>query len=187
MRFNAISKVNCVCSRPVARSSWLYILVTARAERRRFAQAQGSTGNRPSAWIVLPILIIHVYTYSVKMSSDPVPGFCIPARPAIQGIATGGGFANAASSFLTMGAICKDRRIARLHGNAHCVNNSQSITRRLTRCFSLKYCSLCMAPRSLGAVLYDQFPPKFRSNTQLTKGVSCPRKSIRSIRSCTVQ
>jgi hypothetical protein len=58
------------------------------------------------------------------MSSYLMSSFCIPALPAIQGVATGGGFTKAASSLLTMGAIRKDPRIARLLGNARGVNNS---------------------------------------------------------------
>jgi hypothetical protein len=67
--FNAIRRVNCVCSSPVARSSWLYILVTARAVRRRFAQAQGSTGSVSSARLVIPLFTLHVYTSCSRMSS----------------------------------------------------------------------------------------------------------------------
>jgi hypothetical protein len=36
-------------------------------------------------------------------------------------------------------------------------------------------------------VHHEQIPPKFSSNTRLTKGVLWPEKSIRSIKSNTVQ
>ncbi len=67
--FNAISKVYCVSSSPVVRSSWLYILVTARAARRRFAQAHGSAGNVLSARLVMSVFTIYVYTAYAKMSN----------------------------------------------------------------------------------------------------------------------
>ena len=66
VRFKAISKVNCVSSRPVSRSSWLYIFVTARAVRRRLAQAQGNTGKVLSA---RGMTYIHVCTHIRFMSS----------------------------------------------------------------------------------------------------------------------
>ena len=42
-------------------------------------------------------------------------------------------------------------------------------------------------PELLGAVRHEQVPPKFSSNTHLTKGVLCPENSTPSIRSCTVR
>jgi len=61
--FSAMSRLYCVGSIPVRRSSWSYILVTARAALRRFAQAHGSTGKDPSD------NTIYVYTYIVASSS----------------------------------------------------------------------------------------------------------------------
>jgi hypothetical protein len=43
------------------------------------------------------------------------------------------------------------------------------------------------AQKVLRAVHHEQIPPKFSSNTRLTKGVLWPEKSIRSIKSNTVQ
>jgi hypothetical protein len=56
----------------------LYILVTARAVRRRFAQAQGSTGNVPSVCVVIAVPKIHVYTSVVGMSSKFWPLRLVP-------------------------------------------------------------------------------------------------------------
>lgn len=70
---NAMSKVYCVNSNPVARSSRLYILVTARAARRRLAQAHGSTGNvlfgsrrRPR----FHNICIYIFWRNVKINSN---------------------------------------------------------------------------------------------------------------------
>jgi hypothetical protein len=71
--FNAISKVNCVSSSPVVRSSWLYNLVTARAVRRRFAQAQGNTGKVRSDSFDTSVLTLHVYTFIMRMSIESWP------------------------------------------------------------------------------------------------------------------
>jgi hypothetical protein len=54
--------VNCVSSSPVVRSSWLYNFVTARAVRRRFAQAQGNTGKALPDRVSISVFTIHVYT-----------------------------------------------------------------------------------------------------------------------------
>jgi hypothetical protein len=43
------------------------------------------------------------------------------------------------------------------------------------------------AKKFFRAVRHEQLPPKFSSNTCLAKGMLCPEKSIRSIKSSTVR
>jgi hypothetical protein len=58
---------------------------------------------------------------------------------------------------------------------------------QVDRVFPVEVLFTFMAPLSFAAVRHEQIPLKFSSNTQFAKGESCLRKSIRSIRSCTVQ
>ena len=55
------------------------------------------------------------------------------------------------------------------------------------RTFLVEVLLVSSTQKFLRAVLHELLPPKFVSNIGLTKGVLCPEKSIRSIRSCTVR
>ena len=60
-------------------------------------------------------------------------------------------------------------------------------TRTLTTRFSLEY-SWSPSPTSFcDRCIHEQLLAKLSSNTRLAKGVICPEKSIRSIKSSTVQ
>ncbi len=59
-------------------------------------------------------------------------------------------------------------------------------TRTLTGRFSLKYSRSPLTRGFFERCIMKQTPPKFSSNTRLTKGMLCPEKSIRSIKSSTV-
>jgi hypothetical protein len=77
---NAISSVYWVSSSPVDRSSRLYILVTARAARRKFAQAHASTGRVRWPSFAASVCTIHVYT-GVPLVSSAFPSFRVPFEP----------------------------------------------------------------------------------------------------------
>src|SRR5260370_906666 len=53
---------------------------------------------------------------------------------------------------------------------------------QVDRTFLIEVFLLSAAHRVLRAVHHEQLPPKFSSNTRLTKGVLWPKKSIRSIK-----
>jgi hypothetical protein len=67
-------------------------------------------------------------------------------------------------------------------GQACCALDSQ-----VDLAFPVKALLIFAAQKFLGAVHHEQLPPKFSSNTYLSKGVLCPGKSIRSMRNCTVR
>src|SRR5260370_27229679 len=60
-------------------------------------------------------------------------------------------------------------------------------TTHVDRTFLFKVFSISAARKFLRAVHDEQLRLKFRSNTRLTKGVLCPEKSIRSIKSSSVR
>src|SRR5258708_10031321 len=55
------------------------------------------------------------------------------------------------------------------------------------RTFFIEVFLIAYDQESHRAVHHEQAPPKFSSNTCLTKGVLCPEKSIRSIKNSTLQ
>ncbi len=61
------------------------------------------------------------------------------------------------------------------------------IDSHVDRTFLIEVFLVSAAQKILRAVHHEQIPPKFRSNTRLTKGMLCPEKSIRSIKSSTVR
>ena len=62
----------------------------------------------------------------------------------------------------------------------------RAINSRVDQTFLIEVFFISVAQMFLQAVHHGHLPPKFRSNTSVTKGVSCPKKSIRSIKSSTV-
>ncbi len=80
-------------------------------------------------------------------------------------------------------------RASRCHSTAH------ELFPRLTdltnavvdRTFLLEVFLISAAQKFLRAVHHEQLLPKFSSNIRLTKGVLCPEKSIRSIKSSMVR
>ena len=87
-------------------------------------------------------------------------------------------------AYPVMGGIRQHPRGAETAGKACCAFDFDS---QVDRVFLLEVLLISTAQRFLGAVRHEQLPPKFSSNTHLTKGVLCPENSIRSIRSCTVR
>jgi hypothetical protein len=55
------------------------------------------------------------------------------------------------------------------------------------RTFLIEVFFISAAQKLLRAVQHEQVPPKFSSNTRLAKGLLCPKKSIRSIKSSTAR
>jgi hypothetical protein len=67
-------------------------------------------------------------------------------------------------------------------GEVYCKTDSH-----VDRTFFIEVFLLACAQKFHRAVHHEQAPPKFSSNTCLTKGVLCPEKSIRSIKNSTVR
>src|SRR6267142_574028 len=66
-------------------------------------------------------------------------------------------------------------------------SRSYTIEAHVDRTFLFKVFSISAARKFLRAMHDEQLRLKFSSNTRLTKGVLCPEKSIRSIKSSTVR
>src|SRR2546425_9619011 len=62
-----------------------------------------------------------------------------------------------------------------------------AIDSHVDRTFLIEVFLVSGAQKFLRARHHEQIPPKFSSNTHLTKGVLWPEKSIRSIKSSTVR
>src|SRR6266566_5103213 len=62
-----------------------------------------------------------------------------------------------------------------------------AIDSHVDRTFLIEVFLVSAAGQVLRAVHHEQVPPTFSSNTHITGGVLCPKKSIRSIKSSTVR